>query len=249
MKILVTIKSIPDNSVHVKIKNDGSGIDCQGVKWIINPFDEIAVEEAVRLQEAGVVGEIVVVCIGPKTAAKELRYAMAMGADRAILVEKDDYVDSDLVSRILEAVYKRDKYDFILMGKQSTDSDANQTAQLLAARLNLPQACFASKIEIEGKSATVTREIDGGLETMRVSLPAVISADLRLNEPRYAAILGIMKAKKKPMEELSPGDLGVSSEVKIKILKMSSPPKRSTGRRVESVAELVQELHVDAKVI
>ncbi len=249
MKILVPVKSVLDYEARIKVMRDFSGVDTKRIKWVVNPFDEIAVEEAVRLKEAGIATEVVVACIGPEKAAVQLRYAMAMGADRAILVKNDKYVDSDLASRALAAVFERDNYDLIIMGKQSVDSDANQTAQLLAARIKVPQACFASKIEIKEKTAIVTREVDVGLETIKIHLPAVISADLRLNEPRFVALPGIMKAKKKPMEELTLDELGLSSDVKIKILKMSPPPKRSVGRKVESVAELVNALKNEAGVI
>ncbi len=252
MKILVPVKRVPDYEAKIKIKADGSDIERDGIKWIINPFDEIAVEEAMRLKEAGKAEEVVVVGIGPGDAAQQLRYAMAMGADRAILVLCDDYVDSDLASRVLAAIYEREKEgcSLLLMGKQAIDSDASQTAQLLAARLGISQACFASKVELEDSSVTVTREVDGGLETIKVPLPAVVSTDLRLNEPRYAPLPGIMKAKKKPLEEIPIADLGVGGlDATVKIVKMSPPEARQAGRKVESVEELVKALKDEAKVL
>lgn len=249
MKILVPVKRVPDYETKIKIKPDGSGIVSDGIKWIVNPFDEIAVEEALRMKEAGKADEVIVVGIGPSDAATQLRYAMAMGADRAILVIHDGEVDSDLASRALAEVYKRGEYGLVILGKQSIDSDANQTSQLLASRLNLPQACFASKIELSEGSATVTREVDGGLDTLKVPLPAIISTDLRLNEPRYAPLPGIMKAKKKPLEEIALADLGIQSETKISIRKMTAPPQRKGGRKVASVDELVSVLQGEAKVI
>ncbi|MCB0353054.1 MAG: electron transfer flavoprotein subunit beta/FixA family protein [Bdellovibrionales bacterium] len=249
MKILVPVKRVPDYEAKIKIKPDSSGVVTDGIKWIANPFDEIAVEEAIRLRDAGVATEVVVVGIGPDDAAAQLRYGMAMGADSGIHIKYDGEVDSDLASRVLEAVYRKGEYGFIIMGKQSIDSDANQTAQLLAARLGLPQACFASKVEIADGKATVTREVDGGLETLRISLPCVISTDLRLNEPRYASLPGIMKAKKKPMDETSLADLGVSPDTKIAVTKMVPPEGRKAGRKVADVAELVSALQNEAKVL
>jgi len=249
MKILVPVKRVPDYESKIKINSDNTGVVTDGIKWIANPFDEIAVEEAIRLRDAGVVEEVVVVGIGPQDAAAQLRYGMAMGADSGVHVKYDGYVDSDLASRILAAVFKKGGFGLVVLGKQSIDSDANQTGQLLAERLALPQACFASKLVIENGFATVTREVDGGLETIKVPLPAVITTDLRLNEPRYASLPGIMKAKKKPMEEFSLGDLGVEDSIKVRVKAMSSPPSRSAGRKVESVAELVQALQNEARVL
>lgn len=249
MKILVPIKRVPDYQVRVKLKSDGSGIETSDIKWIVNPFDEIAVEEALRIKEAGKATEVVVATLGPVDAVQQLRYALAMGADSAIHIVSDGELDSDLAARVLVEVFKRGEYGFIIMGKQSIDSDANQTAQLLAARLDLPQACFASKVVLEEGKAVVTREVDGGLETIKVSTPCVISTDLRLNEPRYASLPGIMKAKKKPVEELSLDSLGVDMQTKIKIKKLSTPPERKGGRKVESVAELVKLLREEAKVL
>jgi len=203
MKILVPVKRVPDAQAKIKVKADGSGVETDGIKWIVNPFDEIAVEEALRLKEAGKATEIFVVGIGPEDLSQQLRYAMAMGADSAILVKHDGQVDSDLASRVLAELFKKGGYGLIIMGKQAIDSDAGQTARLLAARLNLPQACFASKVVLEGNNATVTREVDGGLETIRVPTPCVISTDLRLNEPRYAPLPGIMKARKNRSKQLA----------------------------------------------
>jgi electron transfer flavoprotein beta subunit len=249
MKIFVPVKRVPDYQAKIKVKGDGSGIETDGIKWIVNPFDEIAVEEALRLKEAGKATEVVVVGIGPDDVATQLRYAMAMGADSGVLVKYSGEVDSDLASRVLAAVYKRGDYGLILMGKQSIDSDASQTPQLLATRLGLPQACFASKLVLEGGAVTVSREVDGGLETIKISVPAVISSDLRLNEPRYASLPGIMKAKKKPLEELAIESLGLDLAPRMSLKKMSPPAQRSGGRKVESVEELVRVLQHEAKVL
>jgi electron transfer flavoprotein beta subunit len=249
MKILVPVKKVPDWQIKLKLLADGSGIQTEGIKWILNTFDEIAVEEAIRLKEKGVASEIVLVSIGPADARARLEYALAMGADSALLVKYDGPVDSDLASRVIAEVCKRGEYGMVLMGKQAIDSDSNQTAQLLAGRLNLPQACFASRIEIQDGSAVVTREIDGGLETLKVPLPCVVSTDLRLNEPRYAALPNLMKAKKKPFEELSLEALGVASEVKVRVRGMSLPAGRKAGKKVGSVADLVAALQNEAKVL
>ncbi|MBN8549800.1 MAG: electron transfer flavoprotein subunit beta/FixA family protein [Deltaproteobacteria bacterium] len=249
MKILVPIKKVPDYQAKIKVKADGSGIETEGIKWIVNPFDEIAVEEALRLKEAGKATEVIVVGFGPDDVSTQLRYAMAMGADRGIHVKYDGAIDSDLASRVLAEVYKRDSYGFVIMGKQSIDSDANQTAQLLAARLDLPQACFASKVALESDKALVTREVDGGLETIAIPLPCIISTDLRLNEPRYASLPGIMKAKKKPLEEIAFADLKVDAALKVKVLKLSAPAQRKGGRKVADVEALVQALQNEAKVL
>ncbi len=249
MKILVPIKKVPDYQVKVKVKPDSSGIETEGIKWIVNPFDEIAVEEALRIKEAGKASEVIVVSIGSEETATQLRYAMAMGADRGFLVKHSGYCDSDLASRVLEVIYKKENFDLVILGKQAIDSDANQTAQLLAARLGLPQACFASKIVLEEGSALVTREVDGGLETIRVSIPCVISTDLRLNEPRYASLPGIMKAKKKPLEEIEIDSLGIDLNPKVKVLKMSTPAKRQAGRKLADVDELLKVLQEEVKII
>lgn len=249
MKILVPVKRVPDWQIKLKLLPDGSNIQTDGIKWIMNTFDEIAVEEAIRLKEKGVATEIVLVSVGPADVRQRLEYGLAMGADSAILVKHDGPADSDLASRVIAEVFKRGSYSMILMGKQAIDSDSNQTAQLVAARLNLPQACFASKVAIEGENAVVTREVDGGLETIKVPLPCVVSTDLRLNEPRYAALPNLMKAKKKPFEELTLDALGVSPEVKVSIKKLSLPQGRKAGRKVGSVAELITALQNEAKVI
>jgi electron transfer flavoprotein beta subunit len=219
------------------------------VKWILNTFDEIAVEEAIRLKEKGVVSEIVLVSVGPADVRARLEYALAMGADSAILVKHDGPADSDLAARVIAEVFKKGDYGMVLLGKQAIDSDANQTAQLLAGRLNLPQACFASKVVVDAGSATVTREVDGGLETIKIPLPCVVSTDLRLNEPRYAALPNLMKAKKKPFEETSLEALGVPAEVKVKVRALAAPGGRKAGRKVASVDELIQALQSEAKVL
>ena len=249
MKILVPIKRVPDYEAKIKVKADGSGIETDGIKWIVNPFDEIAVEEALKLKEAGKATEVVVTLVGPADAQQQLRYAMAMGADSGVHVVYDGAVDSDLASRALEAVFKKGGYGLVIMGKQAIDSDASQTPQLLAARLDLPQACFASKVVIDGATATVTREVDGGLETIKVAVPCVISTDLRLNTPRYASLPGIMKAKKKPLEEIPLATLGLDLAPKVVVKKMSPPPKRKGGKKVESVEALVKALQEEAQVL
>lgn len=249
MKILVPIKRVPDYQAKIRVKADGSGIETDGIKWIVNPFDEIAVEEALRLKEAGKATEVIVATIGPSDAATQLRYTMAMGADRGVLVQCDGYVDSDMASRILAALFKREDFGLVIMGKQAIDSDAGQTAQLLATRLGLAQACFASKVVLESPHVTVTREVDGGLETIKVNLPCVVSTDLRLNEPRYAPLPGIMKAKKKPLEELTLAALGLEAAPRVIIKKMSTPASRQGGRKVESVEALVTALQQEAKVL
>jgi electron transfer flavoprotein beta subunit len=249
MKILVPVKKVPDWQIKLKLQPDGAGIQTEGIKWILNTFDEIAVEEAIRLKEKGVASEVVLLSIGPADVRARLEYALAMGADSAILVKYDGPVDSDLASRVIAEVFKRGEYSMVLMGKQAIDSDSNQTAQLLAGRLNLPQACFASKVVVEGGSAVVTREIDGGLETLKVPIPCVVSTDLRLNEPRYAALPNLMKAKKKPFEELALDSLGVGTEVKVRVRGMSLPLGRKAGKKVANVSELVAALQQEAKVL
>jgi len=249
MKILVPIKRVPDYQAKIRVKADGSGIETEGIKWIVNPFDEIAVEEALRLKEAGKATEVIVATIGPSEAATQLRYTMAMGADRGVIVQHDGYVDSDLASKILAALFKREDFGLIIMGKQAIDSDAGQTPQLLATRLGLPQACFASKLLLEPPYAIVTREVDGGLEIIKVGLPCIVSADLRLNEPRYAPLPGIMKAKKKPLEELTLAALGLEASSRVLIKKMSTPAVRQGGKKVESVEALITALQHEAKVL
>ena len=250
-KILVPVKRVPDYEMKVKISSEGNSIATEGIKWIVNPFDEIAVEEALRIKEAVGDVEIVIVSIGPDGTTEQIRTALAMGADRAILVKTDESIDSDAASRILQAVYARDEFDLVIMGKQAIDSDANQCGQLLSARLGLPQATFASKVVLKDdwSAADVTREVDGGLETITVSLPAVITTDLRLNEPRYPSLPGIVKAKKKPLEELSLADLAIDASPKVRVVKMELPAERSAGIKVDSVDQLVDKLQNEAKVI
>ncbi len=249
MKILVPIKRVPDYQAKIKIKTDGSGVETGGIKWIVNPFDEIAVEAAIKFKEEGKASEVVVVTVGPLDAATQLRYAMAMGADSAIHVTTDAYVDSDLASRVLVEVFKKGEYGLIIMGKQSIDSDANQTGQLMAARLNMGQGCFASSIKLFEDKVAVTREVDGGLETLEIPLPCVITTDLRLNQPRYASLPGIMKAKKKPLDEIAIESLGIEVTNTVKVLKLTAPQKRKGGRRVADVVELVRMLSEEAKVL
>jgi electron transfer flavoprotein beta subunit len=248
MKILVPLKRVPDYEARIKLKADGSGVDTAGVKWIVNPFDEIALEEALRQKEAGVADEVVVVSIGPSESAAQLRQGLALGADRALLVLCEAAVDSDLAARVLAAVYRREAGDIVLMGKQAVDSDAGQTPQLLAAQLGIAHACYASKVILEAGAARITREIDGGLETVEITLPCVISVDLRLNTPRYASLPNIIKAKKKPLEEITLAALGVGVEVKTRVLRMRAAPRRKRGEIVASVAELVRALQREGKV-
>ncbi len=246
MKILTTVKRVTDPDMKVKIRPDGAGIVTDGVEYKMNSFDEYGVEGAIQLQEA-YGGEVVVVSVGPDAATKELRTALAMGADRGILVETDEELDSDAVARVLAEIVKKESPDVIIMGKQAVDSDRNQTAQMLAAYLNYPQATFAYSIKIEGEWAVVGREVDGGTSTKRVKLPAVISADLRLNEPRYASLPGIIKAKKKPLDRYTPSDLGVDVTSKVRALRFEAPPTRSAGQMVDSVDALIQKLRNESK--
>ena len=249
MKVLVAIKRVVDYNVRVRVRADGSGIETTNVKFSMNPFDEIAVEEAVRLKEAGTASDVLVVSIGPAQAQETLRAALAMGADRAILVQTDDIVEPLAVAKLLAAIAKRENPDLAILGKQAIDDDCNQTGQMLAALLSWPQATFASKLVVEGGYALVTREIDGGLETLSLQLPALMTTDLRLNTPRYASLPNIMKAKKKPLDVLSPADLGVDIAPRLTTLKVEEPPKRKAGVRVADAAELVQKLKQEAKVI
>ncbi len=249
MKVLVATKRVVDYSVKVRIRSDGSGVDIGNVKMSMNPFDEIAVEEAVRLKEKGAATEVIAVSCGDARCQETLRTAMAIGADRAILVETSEELQPLAVAKLLKALIEREQPQLVILGKQAIDDDCNQTGQMLAALCDLPQATFASKVEIEGAQAKVTREIDGGLETLSVSLPAVITTDLRLNEPRYVTLPNIMKAKKKPLETLKPKDLGVDVTPRLKTLRVSEPPKRSAGIKVPDVATLVAKLKYDAKVI
>jgi electron transfer flavoprotein beta subunit len=249
MKVLVPVKRVVDYNVKVRVKSDGSGVDIANVKMSMNPFDEIAIEEAVRLKEKGAVTEIVAISCGVTQCQETLRTAMAIGADRAILVDCADELQPLAVAKLLKALVDREQPGLVILGKQAIDDDCNQTGQMLAALANLPQATFASKVEIADGRAQVTREVDGGLETISVSLPAIITADLRLNEPRYVTLPNIMKAKKKPMEIVKPADLGVDVTPRIKTLKVSEPPKRGAGVKVADVAALVAKLKNEAKVI
>jgi len=249
MKVLVPVKRVVDFNVKVRVKSDGTGVDIANVKMSMNPFDEIALEEAVRLKEKGVVTEIVAVSCGASQCQETLRTALAIGADRAILVESAEELQPLAVAKILKALIDKEQPQFVLMGKQAIDDDNNQTGQMLAALADLPQATFASKVEIADGHATVTREVDGGLETVKLRLPAVITTDLRLNEPRYVTLPNIMKAKKKPLETVKPADLGVDVAPRLKTLKVAEPPKRSAGVKVPDVATLVAKLKNEAKVI
>jgi electron transfer flavoprotein beta subunit len=251
VKMLVPAKRVPDPNSTIKVKPDGSGIVTDSLKYVINPFDEIAIEEALRIKEKGGGGEVILVSIGGKESTEQLRTGLAMGADRAILVVNAQPIDSLVVARVLAKVATDEGIDLVLMGKQAIDADSNQAGQMLAQLLGWPQATFASKVELaaDKKSAKVTREVDGGLETLEVSLPAVVTSDLRLNEPRYASLPGIMKARKKELKELPIESLGVDVAPKLKVLKMAPPPKREAGKKVETVQELVQLLHSEAKVI
>lgn len=249
MKILVPVKRVVDYNVKIRVKADGSGVELANVKMSMNPFDEISVEEALRLKEAGKAEEVVVVSIGPAKAEETLRTALAMGADRAILVETDDQVEPLAVAKILKGVADAEQPGLIIVGKQAIDDDSNQTGQMLAALLGTAQATFASKIEIGDGSAKVTREVDGGLQTIEVKLPAIVTSDLRLNEPRYASLPNIMKAKKKPLDKTSPANFGVSTEPRLKVLKTEEPSGRKAGVKVKTVAELVEKLKTEAGVL
>ena len=249
MKVLVPVKRVVDYNVKVRVKSDGSGVDIANVKMSMNPFDEIAVEEAVRLREKGVVTEVIAVSCGVTQCQETLRTAMAIGADRAILVETTEELQPLAVAKLLKALVDKEQPGLVILGKQAIDDDCNQTGQMLAALAGLPQATFASKVEVADGFAHVTREVDGGAETLKVKLPAVVTTDLRLNEPRYVTLPNIMKAKKKTLEVLKPADLGVDVAPRIKTLKVSEPPKRSAGIKVPDVATLVNKLKNEAKVI
>ncbi len=249
MKILVTVKRVVDYNVKVRVKSDGSGIDLSNVKMSMNPFDEIGVEEAIRLKEAGKATEIVVVSIGPAQAAETLRTALAMGADRGILVKVDGTVEPLAVAKILKGVIEAESPGLVILGKQAIDDDSNQTGQMLAALLSWPQGTFASKVEIEGDGIAVTREIDGGLQTIKLNAPAIVTTDLRLNEPRYASLPNIMKAKKKPIAEKTPSDYGVDTSPHLEVLKTVEPPERKAGIKVGSVPELIEKLKNEAGVL
>ncbi len=249
MKVLVPVKRVMDYNIKARVKSDGSGVDHANVKMSMNPFDEIAVEEAVRLKEAGVATEVIAVSCGLPSCQETLRTAMAIGADRAILVDTDVELQPLAVAKLLKAIADKEAPQLIILGKQAIDDDANQTGQMLAALLGWPQATFASKVVVADGKATVTREVDGGLETLALSLPAIVTTDLRLNEPRYATLPNIMKAKKKPMDTMKPADLGVDVAPRLATVKVSEPPKRSAGIKVADVAQLVAKLKNEAKVI
>ncbi len=249
MKVLVAVKRVIDYNVKVRVKADHSDVDLTNVKMAINPFCEIAVEEAVRLKEKGVASEIVVVSMGPKECQEQIRTALALGADRGIQVQTDDKLDSLSVAKLLKAIVDEENPDLIVLGKQSIDSDNNQTGQMLAALAGLPQGTFASEVKVEDGKAVVTREIDGGLQTVALNLPAVVTTDLRLNEPRYASLPNIMKAKRKPLDVKTPAELGVEVASTITTLKVEPPAERQAGIKVGSVEELVEKLKNEAKVI
>ena len=249
MKILVPVKRVVDYNVKVRVKSDGSGVDIANVKMSMNPFDEIAVEEAVRLKEKGVATEVIAVSCGVAQCQETLRTAMAIGADRGILVECGDELQPLAVAKLLKALVDREQPGLVILGKQAIDDDCNQTGQMLAALAGLPQGTFASKLEVEDNRLLVTREVDGGLETLRLKLPAVVTTDLRLNEPRYVTLPNIMKAKKKPLEVLKPADLGVEVAPRLKTLKVAEPPRRGAGIKVQDVATLVAKLKNESKVI
>jgi electron transfer flavoprotein beta subunit len=249
MKLLVPVKRVIDFNVKVRVKADGSGVDLANVKMAMNPFDEIAVEEAIRLKEKGAATEIVVVSIGPPASAETIRTALAMGADRGIHIKHEGTVEPLAVAKLLKAVVESEKPGLVILGKQAIDDDCNQTGQMLAALLGWPQGTFASKLVIEGDHVLVTREVDGGLQTVKLKMPAVITTDLRLNEPRYASLPNIMKAKKKPIDEKTPADFGVDVAPRLKVLKTSEPPGRKAGVKVASVAELLDKLRNEAGVL
>ena len=249
MKILVPVKRVVDYNVKVRVKSDGTGVETAGVKMSMNPFDEIAVEEAVRLKEKGVATEIVAISMGIAACAETIRTALAMGADRGILVETDVDLQPLAVAKLLAAITARENPGLIIVGKQAIDDDMGATGQMLAALLGWSQGTFASKITLEGDHATVIREVDGGLETVSITLPTIITADLRLNEPRYASLPNIMKARKKPIETIKPADLGVDPAPRLTVVSVAEPPKRLAGVKVKSVAELVEKLKLEAKVI
>ncbi|MEM1047595.1 MAG: electron transfer flavoprotein subunit beta/FixA family protein [Pseudomonadota bacterium] len=249
MKILVPVKRVIDYNVKVRVKADGSGVDLANVKMSMNPFDEISVEEAIRLKEAGTATEIVAVSIGPQQAQETIRTALAMGADRGILVKTDDLVEPLAVAKILKAIVDEEQPGLVIVGKQAIDDDSNQTGQMLAALLGWSQGTFASRIAIEGDGINVTREVDGGLQTVALKMPAIVTTDLRLNEPRYASLPNIMKAKKKPLDTKSPEDYGVDVAPRLKVLETVEPPAREAGVKVDSVAELVDKLKNEAGVL
>ena len=249
MKVLVAVKRVIDYNVKVRVKSDGSGVELANVKMSMNPFDEIGVEEAVRMKEAGTASEIVAISLGVQQCQETIRTALAMGADRGIHIVTDDPLEPLAVAKLIAAAVAKENPDIVILGKQAIDDDANQTGQMLAALLGWPQATFASEVTAENGGLTVTREVDGGLETIKTSLPAVVTTDLRLNEPRYASLPNIMKAKKKPIDRLTPDELGVDTAPRLEVLSVVEPEKRAGGVKVESVAELVGKLQNEAKVI
>ena len=249
MKILVPVKRVVDFNVKIRVKTDGSGVELANIKMSMNPFDEIAVEEALRLKEAGKASEIIAVSIGPAQASETIRTALAMGADRGILVKTDGAVEPLAVAKILKAVVEAEQPGLVIMGKQAIDDDCNQTGQMLAALLGWPQGTFASKLTIEGDGVTVMREVDGGLQTVKLKAPAIVTADLRLNEPRYASLPNIMKAKKKPIDEKTPDAYGVDIKPRLTVVKTAEPPGRKSGVKVGSVAELIDKLKNEAGVL
>ena len=249
MKILVPVKRVIDYNVKIKVKSDNSGVDLENTKMSMNPFDEIAVEEAVKLKEKKICDEIIAISIGSAKSEETLRTALAVGADKGILIEIEEEVQPLEVAKILKEIIKKNNPDLVLMGKQAIDDDSNQTGQMLAALLGWPQGTFASKLEINGKKINVTREIDGGLETLGMELPVIITTDLRLNEPRYASLPNIMKAKQKPIEKITPSDLNIEIKQRLKILEVKEPPKKEAGIKVDSVQELISKLHEKEKVI
>ena len=249
MKVLVPVKRVIDYNVKIRVKPDGTGVETRNVKMSMNPFDEISVEQAIRMKENGSAEEIVAVSIGVQQCQETIRTALAMGADRGILVVTEDEVEPLAVSKMLKAICEKEEPGMVILGKQAIDDDCNQTGQMLSALLGWSQATFASEVVIDGGKARVTREVDGGLETVEVSLPTVVTVDLRLNEPRYASLPNIMKAKKKPIETLSPEDLGVDPAPRVEILEVVEPPARKAGIKIESVSELVEKLKTEAKVI
>jgi len=249
MKVLVPVKRVIDYNVKIRVKADQTGVETANVKMSMNPFDEIAVEEAIRLREAGTANEVIALSVGPQQCQETIRTALAMGADRGILIQTDDEVQPLAVAKLLKAVADKEGPDLVILGKQAIDDDSNQTGQMLAALLGWSQATFASKIEIDGGSANVIREVDGGLETLKVTMPCIVTTDLRLNEPRYASLPNIMKAKKKPIDQMVPADLGVDITPRLTTLKVVEPAKREAGVMVEDVAQLVDKLKNEAKVI
>ena len=249
MKVLVAVKRVVDFNVKVRVKSDGSGVELANVKMSMNPFDEIAVEEALRLREAGKATEVVAVSIGPQQAGETIRTALAMGADRGILVKTDTPMEPLAVAKILKEIVAAEKPDLVILGKQAIDDDCNQTGQMLAALLNWPQGTFASKVSIEGGELSVTREVDGGLQTVKLKMPAVVTTDLRLNEPRYASLPNIMKAKKKPIDEKTPESYGVDVKPRLEVVKTVEPEKRKSGVKVSSVADLVGKLKNEAGIL